>query len=43
MGRDTPWGEGDTPIKAVLQLLKQKKYNIPASIEGGVSRRRRGR
>ena len=32
-GPNTPWGEGDTPIKAVLQLLKQKKYNIPANIE----------
>jgi sugar phosphate isomerase/epimerase len=28
-----PFGEGDTPIKAVLQLLKQKKYKIPANIE----------
>jgi sugar phosphate isomerase/epimerase len=32
-GPNTPWGEGDTPIKQVLQLLKQKKYNIPANIE----------
>lgn len=32
-GPNTPWGEGDTPIKAVLQLLKQKKYDIPANIE----------
>ena len=28
-----PWGEGDTPIKAVLQLLKREKYDIPANIE----------
>lgn len=28
-----PWGEGDTPIKEILNLLKEKKYNIPASIE----------
>ncbi|HLK50928.1 MAG TPA: TIM barrel protein, partial [Bryobacteraceae bacterium] len=28
-----PWGEGDTPIKAVLQLLKKEKYDIPANIE----------
>lgn len=28
-----PWGEGDTPIKAVLQLLKKDKYDIPANIE----------
>jgi len=27
------WGEGDTPIKAVLQLLKKEKYDIPANIE----------
>lgn len=32
-GPNTVWGEGDTPIKPVLQLLKQKKYNIPANIE----------
>jgi sugar phosphate isomerase/epimerase len=32
-GTNTPWGQGDTPIKPVLQLLKQKKYNIPANIE----------
>src|SRR5690606_142212 len=28
-----PWGEGDTPITEVLQLLKEKKYKIPVSIE----------
>ena len=32
-GANTPWGEGDTPIKPVLLLLKQKKYPIPAYIE----------
>ncbi len=32
-GPNTPWGKGDTPIKQVLQLLKQKKYDIPANIE----------
>ena len=32
-GENTPWGEGDTPIKQVLQLLKAKKYDIPADIE----------
>lgn len=32
-GPNTPWGEGDTPIKQVLQLLKKKKYDIPANIE----------
>jgi sugar phosphate isomerase/epimerase len=28
-----PWGEGDTPIPAILNLLKAKKYDIPVSIE----------
>lgn len=32
-GANLPWGEGDTPIKEILNLLKEKKYNIPASIE----------
>ncbi len=32
-GANTPWGEGDTPIKQVLHLLKAKKYDIPADIE----------
>ena len=27
------WGEGDTPIKPVLLLLKEKKYPIPAFVE----------
>lgn len=32
-GPNMPWGEGDTPIKEVLQLLKQEKYPIRAYIE----------
>lgn len=32
-GPNTPWGQGETPIKAVLQLLRDKKYPIPAFIE----------
>jgi sugar phosphate isomerase/epimerase len=32
-GDNVPWGEGDTPIKQVLQLLRTKKYDIPANIE----------
>jgi len=32
-GPNVPFGEGETPIKQVLLLLKQKKYNIPANIE----------
>ena len=29
----TPWGQGDTPIKEVLQLLKRERRPIPADIE----------
>ncbi len=32
-GANLPFGEGDTKIKEVLQLLKTKKYPIPAMIE----------
>ena len=32
-GANEPFGEGDTPIKQVLQLLKDKKYPIPAFVE----------
>ena len=32
-GPNTNWGEGDAPIKQVLQLLRDKKYQIPAYIE----------
>ena len=32
-GPNTIWGEGDTQIKGVLQLLKKEKYPIPADIE----------
>ena len=32
-GENVPWGEGDTPIKQVLLLLKDKKWPIPAFIE----------
>ena len=28
-----PWGQGDTPLRDVLQLLKQNKWPIPAYIE----------
>ena len=27
------WGTGDTPMKAVLQLLKKEKYKFPANLE----------
>lgn len=32
-GPNEPFGEGDTPIGQVLQLLEQKRYPIPALIE----------
>ena len=32
-GGNVPWGEGDTPIKQVLQLLRDKKYDMPGNIE----------
>jgi sugar phosphate isomerase/epimerase len=32
-GDNVPWGQGDTPIKEVLQLLKSTKWDIPANIE----------
>ena len=28
-----PWGTGDTPLKEILQVMKQEKYTFPASIE----------
>jgi len=32
-GPNAPWGEGDTPIKDVLALMKKRKYKFPATIE----------
>jgi sugar phosphate isomerase/epimerase len=32
-GPNMPWGQGDTPIKEVLLLMKEKKYKFPATIE----------
>jgi sugar phosphate isomerase/epimerase len=32
-GANMPWGQGGTPLKEVLQLMKQRKYKFPASIE----------
>ena len=28
-----PWGQGDTPIKEILQLAKKEKYTFPIAIE----------
>jgi sugar phosphate isomerase/epimerase len=32
-GPNMPWGQGDTPIKGVLQLMAKEKYAFPANIE----------
>jgi hypothetical protein len=32
-GQNMPWGQGDTPIKEALQLIKKEKYKFPATIE----------
>lgn len=32
-GANVAWGEGDTPIREVLQLLKRERWDIPANIE----------
>ena len=32
-GKNMPWGEGDTPLKEILTLMREKKYKMPATIE----------
>ena len=32
-GLNLPWGKGDTPIEEVLRLMRNKKYDFPATIE----------
>jgi sugar phosphate isomerase/epimerase len=32
-GPNMPWGQGDTPIRRVLSMLKAKRSGIPANIE----------
>lgn len=32
-GPNMPWGQGDTPLKEVLQLMKAERYTFPATIE----------
>jgi len=32
-GGNLPWGEGETPLKEILHLMRQKKWTFPADIE----------
>jgi sugar phosphate isomerase/epimerase len=32
-GPNMPWGQGETPIKEVLQVMRKEKYAFPANIE----------
>lgn len=32
-GENMPWGEGDTPIVEILQLMRKNKYKFPATVE----------
>lgn len=32
-GPNMPWGQGQTPIKEILQLMKKRKWKFPAAIE----------
>jgi sugar phosphate isomerase/epimerase len=32
-GQNTVWGQGDTPLKEILLLMKKEKYKFPAGIE----------
>jgi sugar phosphate isomerase/epimerase len=32
-GPNVPWGQGDTPIKEILQLMKREKFKFQATIE----------
>jgi sugar phosphate isomerase/epimerase len=32
-GANMPWGEGDTPVVGILQMMKKNKYKFPATVE----------
>ena len=32
-GENMPWGEGDTPLREILQLMRDKKYQFMGAIE----------
>ena len=31
--KNVPWGTGDTPLKALLQMVKSRRWTMPATIE----------
>jgi sugar phosphate isomerase/epimerase len=31
--KNVPWGQGDTPLKEILQLMKKEKWTFPGDIE----------
>jgi sugar phosphate isomerase/epimerase len=31
--KNLPWGTGDTPLTALLQMVKKNKWTMPAAIE----------
>jgi sugar phosphate isomerase/epimerase len=32
-GKNLPWGQGQTPLKEILQLMRKEKWTFPADIE----------
>ena len=32
-GKNLPWGQGGTPLREILQLMRKKKWTFPADIE----------
>jgi sugar phosphate isomerase/epimerase len=32
-GPNMPWGQGETPLKEILQVMKKQKYRFPGSVE----------
>jgi sugar phosphate isomerase/epimerase len=32
-GANVPWGEGGTPLREILQLMKARKYSFPGTVE----------
>jgi len=42
-GPNTPWGQGETPLRKVLLTMKKNRYKFPASIEYEYNPRQKGR